>query len=300
MKRTALNLLLLTFGLLLFGSCTKVIQVTVPNGTTLFVVDAFINNAPQQVQTVRLSFTSNYFSNTVNPPPVLGASVSLVDLTNAKTYTFSPDGKGSYNYTPLMNDSMTQINHKYQLNITYNENTYTALSTLHPTTLVDSIAFRSSGNDFAGNFPNDTTNPRKYYPIYLAQDIKGEADYYWVKVYKNGVFYNGPNQLNAFQDAGYSGTDGEFFLPPVCYFGLTPSTNPIYKGDVCTIEILSINENTTEFLGQLQGQLTNSENGLFALTPQNVKTNIQKTSGTLPVIGWFNMGATTSRSTVAK
>jgi hypothetical protein len=300
MKRIVFNLLLITFGLFVISSCTKVIQVTVPNGSTLIVVDAFIDNTPQQAQTVHLSFTSNYFSNTVSPPPVLGATVTLKDLTNALTYAFTSDGKGGYVYTPVVKDSMATVGHKYQLNILYNGNTYTALSTLHPTTPVDSIDFRASRNDPEGKYPNDTSSPRIYYPIYAAIDIKGEEDYYWVKVSKNGVFYNGANQLNAFQDAGFPGTDGEPFLPPVCYFGLTPSSNPLYKGDVCTVEILSINENTSEFLAQLQGQLTNSQNGLFALTPQNVKTNIQLVSGTQQAIGWFNMGATTSRSRVAQ
>ena len=298
MKKTAFSLLLITCGILLSTSCTKVIDVTVPNGSTLVVVDAFINNAPQQPQTVRLSFTANYFSNT-NTPPVLGASVTLQDLTNAKTYTFTGDGAGNYTYNPVINDSMATINHAYQLNVSYNGNTYMALSTLHRTIPVDSIAFRSSGNDPYDHFPNDTTKPRRYFPIFLAMDKKG-TDYYWVKVYNNGAFYNGANQINVFQDAGYQGTDGDTLLPPVCYYGLTSSINPLYKGDVCKIEILSINENTLDFLGQLQGQLTNSQNGLFALTPQNVKTNIKQISGTQQAIGWFNMGATSSRSTVAK
>lgn len=297
MKKTALNIVGIFSLIFLLASCTDVIQVSVPNGTTLVVVDAFINNKPEP-QTVRLTTTADYFSNAPTPP-LLGATVSLNDLTNNRTFTFTPDGNGNYVYTPQPTDSMTQIGHKYQLNISCNGNSYTALSTLNRTMPIDSIIFRSRQRDLAGDYPNDTTTPRRYFPLVIAKDIAGAADYYWLKVYKNGVFYNGPNQLKNFQDGGYDGTDGYLVNPQFSFFQLTTDENPINRYDVCTIEILSINKNTNEFLGQLQTQLTNSQNGLFAVTPENVKTNIQQTAGTQKAIGWFNMGASSSKSRVA-
>ncbi|HXU26659.1 MAG TPA: DUF4249 family protein [Bacteroidia bacterium] len=296
MKKTILNLFVI-FSLVLVSSCTNVIQVTVPSGSTLMVVDAFINNKPE-AQKVRLTTTADYFSNAPTPP-VLGATVTLNDLTSNITYTFTPDGNGNYVYTPLINDSMAVITHKYQLNISYNGNSYIALSTLNRTTTVDSIIFRSTGRDLVGAYPNDTTTPRRFFPLVIAKDLSGADDFYWLRVYKNGVFYNQPNQLKSFQDAGYAGTDGEHFNPQFSFFQLTSSENPIYRYDVCTIEILSIDKNTNEYLGQLQTQLTNSQNGLFAVTPENVKTNIQQTAGTQKAIGWFNMGASSSKSRVA-
>jgi hypothetical protein len=168
--------------------------------------------------------------------------------------------------------------------------------------LVDSIPFRISGGDALGAYPlKDTTNPRKYYPYVLAVDLPGSIqDFYWLKIYKNGVLYNQPGQLNAFPDAGFNGTDGSLFLPPKAFRGLTSDDNPIYRNDICTAEIYSINKNTFDFLNQLKTQLTNSQAGLFAVTPQNVKTNIQQTSGTQQAVGWFNMGAISSKSVVAK
>ena len=295
-----INLFFASFILLLIVSCTKVITVDVPSsGTKLVVVDAFISNS-SDTQKVRLTTTADYFSNTATPP-LLGATITLNDLTNAITYTFTPDGKGNYYYVPLANDSMAQITHKYQLNISANGNTYMALSTLNQTTVVDTIAFRSTGRDFSNQYPNDTTTPkRRFYPAFIAKDIAGADNYYWVKVYNNGIFYNQPKQMDFFQDAGYQGTDGDIFLPPVCFFQLTSDDNPIHRYDVCTIKILSINKDTYSFLNQLQTQLTNSQSGLFAVTPQNVKTNIQQTVGTQKAIGWFNMGAISAKSQVAK
>ena len=299
-SRLATCYLLLVTCSLLLAACTSVIQVSVPNGSQLLVVDAFLDNS-YTPQKVRLTFNASYFSN-VPTPPVLGATVSLSDLTNSKTYTFTPDGNGNYIYYPIFNDSMTQVHHKYQLTISYNNNTYTALSTLNRTTPVDSIIFRNSGRDEKGTDPpSDTTKPRKFFPLVIAKDSTGKTpDYYWMKVFNNGAFYNQSSQINAFQDGGYQGTDGYPFLPPVAFFGLTNDNNPIYRNDVCTVEIYSINENTLSYLGQLRTQLTNSQNGLFAVTPQNVKTNIQQVSGTLPASGWFNIGAISSKSAIAK
>ncbi|MEO8761835.1 MAG: DUF4249 family protein, partial [Bacteroidia bacterium] len=285
-----INLLIASCILLLVVSCTQVIKVDVPSGSKLVVVDAFINNS-SDTQKVRLTTTADYFSNAPTPA-LLGATVTLNDLNNAITYTFTPDGNGNYYYVPAVNDSMAQITHKYQLNISTNGNVYTALSTLNRTTVVDSILFRSTARDVDNQYPNDTTTPkRRFYPLLVAKDIAGAADYYWVKVYKNGVFYNQPNQMDFFQDAGFNGTDGYPFLAPVAFLQLTSSDNPIYRYDVCTITILSINKDTYGFLTQLNAQLTNAQSGLFAVTPQNVKTNIQQTSGTQKAIGWFNMGA---------
>lgn len=295
MKKITYYLSLIICSLLLLISCTSVIQVTVPNGTQQVVVDAFLDNSSKP-QTVRLTYSANYFSN-VPTPPVLGATVSLTDLTNAKTYSFTPDGNGNYIYTPGINDSMAQLHHKYQLNISYNGNTYNALSIMNRTMAVDTILFRVSPNDYVGNYPlSDTTNPRKFYPYVHAYDSGGVThDYYWLKVFNNGVFYNQPAQLDIFEDRGY-GNSNDFVIPPFAFQNLTNDNNPLYRNDVCMVEIYSINSNTFDFLTQMKTQMTNSQAGLFAVTPQNVKTNIQQVSGTQQAIGWFNMGMISSKS----
>ncbi len=296
-----LSISVVTFSLLWLTSCTKVIQVDVPGSKNkLVVVDAFINNAPD-TQKVRLTTTADYFSNAPTPA-LLGATVTLNDLTVAKTFIFTPDGKGNYYYVPLTaTDTMAYVNHKYQLNVSINGNSYTAYSILNRTTIVNSIVFSSSGFVPKDTLPNsDTTSPRKYYPYIHATDSMGAADYYWVKTYKNGILYNQPNQMDFFQDGGYDGTDGYPFLPPVAFFNLTNNDNALFKDDLCTIEILSINKDTYSYLTQLNQQLTNAQSGLFAITPANVKTNIQQTAGTQKAIGWFNMGATSKKSRAAQ
>lgn len=286
---------LIALPILLLSSCKDVIQVDLKKGETLLVVDAFINNY-STTQTVRLTTTDQYFSN-AHTPPVSGATVSLTDLTNNKTFAFTGDGNGNYLYVPQLGDSMAQIGHNYQLNVTYNGINYMALSKLNRTTTIDTILFKRKKN----GVEDTNATPKKYYPYLIARDAPGATDYYWVKTYRNGVFYNGPGQLNVLQDAGGTGTDGIFFIPPNAFFILTPDNDAPEYLDNCTIEIYSINADTYDFFLQLQTQMSNSQAGLFATAPENVRTNIRNTSGYgMKSIGWFNIGAISSKSAIAK
>jgi hypothetical protein len=66
---------------------------------------------------------------------------------------------------------------------------------------------------------------------------------------------------------------------------------------VCRVEIHSINLETYNFLTQVQTQTTNS--GLFATSPENVKTNITNTTNNkTKVVGWFCMSAVGFRERV--
>lgn len=278
-----------------FSSCTDVVKVELEKGETMLVVDAFLNDSAVK-QTVRLTTTADYFSNTA-PPPVLGAAVALTDITAGKTYTFTPDGYGNYNYFPSVNDSMAQVNHLYRLDIAYNGGNYMALSKLNRTTKIDTILFerQKTGTE------DTSANPKKYFPYLIAKDAPGAIDYYWIKTYRNGVFYNGSGQLNVVQDAGGPGSDGIYIIPPNAFFLLTPDSDPCYYLDLCTIEVCGISAETYDFLMQMQVQMNNSQAGLFATAAENVRTNINKTSsGGMKAIGWFTIGAINSKSVYAK
>lgn len=292
MRKIFLTLIVTT----VLGSCKDVIQVDLKKGETMMVVDAFINDNGSP-QTVRLTTTDDYFSNT-HTPALNGASVNLTDLANNKVFSFTGDGNGNYVYTPQPNDSMTQLGHIYRLDISYNGINYSSLSKLNRTTKIDTILFKTK----KGGAPQDTINsPKKYYPYLIARDAPGATDYYWIRTYKNGIFYNRPSELNVVQDAGGVGTDGIFFIPPNAFFQLTGNSDAPEKLDMVTIEIYSINADTYDFWLQMQTQMSNSQAGLFATAPENVRTNISNTSGHgMKAIGWFNIGASNSMSVYAQ
>ena len=280
MKKIGKTLLVLIFAGL-FSSCEDVIQVKLDEGAKILVVDAFINDL-RGPQTVRLSYTDSYFSGK-NPQGVVGASVVLKDLSTSKNIAFTDIGNGDYTYNLNITDTIAFVDHVYQLLVTYNGYVYSANATQKRTSQIDSIGITYRT---ATNF-----NLEGSYCVMWAKDKPGPIqDYYWIKAFRNGVFFNKGSQINTAIDAATgAGADGFLFTPPIAR-GITPRGEVYHTNDVCRVEIHSISKETYNFLNQVQSQTTNS--GLFATTPENIKTNINTPSGTtLKAIGWFNMAS---------
>jgi hypothetical protein len=276
MKRFKNIILLITA--MAFTSCEEVIQVKLDQGSKLLVVDAFVNDL-RTYQTVRLTNTDSYFSGQ-NPPPVTNATVMLKDLTANKTYTFFNNNNGDYLYPITVADTIAFVDHSYELNIIYEGNAYTSYARQKRSTQVDSIS---------SNFkPKNSFTEEGYYCKFWAFDQPGpEPDYYWIKAYRNGNFYNKGNQINLAFDGAYSaGADGFIFIPPISE-AITPFGERYELNDICRVEVHSISKETYFFLLQVITQTTNS--GMFATTPENVRTNINSPEGATKAIGWFNM-----------
>lgn len=275
---------------LLITSCEDVIQIKLDEGSKLLVVDAFINDLRVD-QRVRLTYTDSYFSNQ-NPPPVTNASVVLKDITANKVYTFQNNNNGDYVYNLIPTDTISYTNHTYRLEVIYNGDTYTAVGTQNRTTKIDSIqveykeksAFQQAG----------------YFCTMWAFDIPGPInDYYWIKAFRNDTLFTQGSQINiAINAANGAGADGLIFTPPIAG-GITPFGQVYKLNDKCRVEIHSLSQETYSFLQQVISQTTNS--GLFAATPENVKTNIvSPTNAKTKSIGWFNIASVNSLEKTVK
>ncbi|MGZ4036575.1 MAG: DUF4249 domain-containing protein [Bacteroidia bacterium] len=263
-------------------SCEDVIQVKLDQGSKLVVVDAFVTDMRMD-QRIRLTYSDDFFDGQ-NPPPVKNATVKLTDLSTNKTFNFLDQGTGDYIYGLALNDTVGFVGHNYKLEVTSNGITYTSLATLKRTTPIDSISEKFEKK-------NGFSDKEGYSCKLWARDIPGPIeDYYWIKSFKNGVLYNKGSQINTAVDGAYSnGADGFLFIPPIAD-GITQRGDLFQLGDVCRVEIHSISKETYDFLNQVQTQTTNS--GLFATTPENIRTNITTPSGAATkAIGWFNMAS---------
>jgi len=278
--KVLIGLILLAF----FSSCEDVIDVDLSEGSKLLVVDAWINDSPGK-QSIKLTTSAPYFTN-ASTPVVVGASVNMQDLNNGKVYVFNDAGNGQYEFIPTPSDTLGVIDHKYQLNINFNGYNYFSNSTLYKTTRIDSIIFRKGEEIGFGN-------NKGYFPYLVGIDIPNEKNFYWLKTYKNNVLFNKPQNMNISEDGGGGdGTDGLFFTPPVAFFTVTPSNDSFEENDSCKVEVISINRDSYNFLLQAFVQMTNSESGLFATTPENVRTNVRAVIASSPkAIGWFNIGS---------
>ena len=288
--KSQIKLLFISISLLAITACEDVIQIKLDEGSKLYVIDAFINNLREN-QTVRVLSNDSYFSNR-EAPPISNAIVTLKDLTANKQYNFTYTSNGNYIFNLTSADTISQINHQYELNVTIDGNTYSALCLQKRTAILDSIS--AIYNDGSGGFGP----PEPFYQCFLwARDkVDFVPDYYWIKTYKNDTLLSKPGDLNTAID----GTGGEVkdisvdtldFTPPSIFLGFET-----YKpGDKCKVEIHSISREANNFLIQAVAQIQNG--GLFATTPENVRTNIITPDGAkIKAVGWFNMATVTSKT----
>lgn len=269
---------------LLFSACENVVQIKLDKGSTLVVVDAFINDM-RTTQKVRLTTTDDYFSSQ-SPPFITGASVVLKDLTNNKVYNFSDQNNGDYTYSVTTTDTIGYSNHTYKLEVSYNGSLYTSIVNQNRPAKLDSISatYEDGSSLFA---------PKAgYYAVLWARDLPGPtSDYYWVKSSKNNIPYAKANEINlAIDGTGGSvpATDTLLFTPPIIN-SLVPRDEVLELGDTLAVEIHSIAKETYYFLIQVINQTNNS--GLFATTPENVRTNIISPDGATKAIGWFSVSS---------
>jgi len=289
--KNIIKLLLLNSFFFFFTSCEDVVQIKLDEGSKLYVIDAFVNSSRTN-QTIRVVTNDSYFSNR-EAPPVTNASVILKDLTANVQYNFNYTSSGNYVFVLAATDTISRIGHHYELNVTIDGNNYTATCLQKRTAILDSIS--AIKNDGSGGF-----GPAKsFYECFLwARDkVDNNPDYYWVKTYRNDTLFAQPSDLNTtidgtggeLTDAG--GADTLDFTPPAIFLGF----NRYKPGDKCKVEIHSISRETNNFLIQAVAQIQNG--GLFATTPENVRTNILTPSDAkTKAVGWFNMATVVSKT----
>ena len=290
MKTIKLFIFILT--VIAFSSCEDVIQVKLDEGAPIITIDAFVNDMRTQ-QKVRLTYTDAFFSQKTNEP-ITGASVHVKDLTSGLDYVFTDNNDGNYIYNLIATDTLGRVGHKYELTVTHQGNVYTSSTKMNRTTKVDSLLVEFNEGGGLGN-----AKPG-YKFAFLGFDIPGDTtDYYWIKSYRNGVFFNKGIDINIAVNAAYgAGADGFPFIPPIAQ-SITPFGEVFNKYDVCRVEIHSVDLATYSFLLQVFTQTTNS--GLFATSPENVKTNITNTTDTkTKVVGWFSMSAVGIKEGIAQ
>jgi Domain of unknown function (DUF4249) len=288
--KTVFKFLLLASTLLFMNSCEDVVQIKLDEGSKLYVIDAFVNSLPGK-QTVRVVTNDSYFSNRL-APPVTGASVVLKDLTASKQYAFSDAGNGNYEYTVPSADTIARINHQYELNVTIDGVTYTSLTKQSRTAVIYTII--PEYDDGTGGI--GAAQKPFYFCNLLAMDkVDKNTDYYWIKTYRNDTLFNASDDININIDGTGGavtdeGLDSTFFTPPSTFLGF----KRYYSGNTCRAEVHSISKETYFFFVQASAQINNG--GLFATTPENVKTNIVTPAGAkTKAVGWFNMATVASK-----
>jgi len=274
-------------------SCEDVIDIDANFTEAQLVVDAWLTDQ-DTTQTVYLSLSQDYFDNTL-PPAVTEAEVILTNNTQGTSFPFTHKSNGAFEWAPAAGELIGNVQDEFTLSVRYNGFTYEANSRLVPTTPVDSITYEFREEELG--------QPEGIYAQFYGRDLPGVGNTYWIKTFKNGEFLNKPAEMNLSADGTFdlgSGADGIIFITPIREsINRLPDPDteddeevPPYKlGDDIRVEIHSLNNDAFRFLQVAQEQMTNGDNGIFALPVANSPTNIISLEADAPkALGFFNMG----------
>ena len=291
---------LLILSSFLIASCEDVIDIKLADSDNQLVVDAWINNKPEN-QTIRLRRTSAYFDSTPSPGEV-GATVVVID-EDGQVFPFVDQNNGDYIWSAV-GSSFGEIGKTYTLAIeTADGQEYGSQSKMNRVIPIDSIVFHLRDEDKG---PSEGFRAELF-----ATDFEGPGDAYWIKTFKNGLFLNKPQEMNFAFDAGFTSgaaIDGTTFIHPIRQTvnrwpdegdGATDTIDkaPWSIGDSIRIEIHSLTPESFFFMQQAVIQMTLGDASIFASPPTNVPTNIISINPKEKkdhALGFFNVAAVSS------
>lgn len=268
-------------------ACEDRVQITIEKQEKLVVIDAFVNNL-REAQTIRLTMADGYFSGKL-PSAISGASVKVKDLTNGRVFAFTENnGGGNYSFVPGINDTIVYIGHNYELEVKYNESVYIGRTDARRTAKIDSVylQYKEEEKDAKGVVVNGSG----YKLMLNATDVKGGTpDYYWIKIFKNGKFYNALSSLNITHFGNNNEFDGDYFAEDIWVAEINGKSDLLNKGDIARVEIHGISKYVYDFL-ELGSKMADN-GGPFAVIQSNMISNITPvTKDAIKVTGLFNVG----------
>ncbi len=274
--------ILITLAAAGFTACEDTIDLQVPNGKTYPVLDAWITTEGGP-QSIRLTQSVTSYTNNTPAPVLSDATITLQDLTDAKTYNFA-FSNGAYTYDPGGDLSIGKVGHVYKLTVLYKGETFEATDTIKRVPEIDSITYEFKKAD------ESTSGEEGYYAYMNAKDLAGGNDYYWIRSYRNDRQHRNTDVYainGAYND---DVADGWVFIQPIKE-GITDDDKPYQKGEKVIARIASLSHPSYYFIQQVIDQLNSG--GLFAKVLENVKPNIVNVTngGQQKMLGWFGASA---------
>lgn len=255
------------FAILSIGlfSCEDVIDLTVKEGKSQLVVDAWITDE-SRLQTVKLSISQPYFDQDT-PIAATGAEVFLIREDSTIFRFIDEQQNGNYVFRPR-DRRFLSLNQRVGLYIKYNGEEYYSISQLKRVPSIDSLKYQSVTLPIK---PEDSPQSG-FLAQFYANDFVGEGDTYLIRSYKNDVLRTKSNEFTLAYDAAFAPgtkTDGILFIQPL---RMAINSGLYSDGDKVTVELFSIPVEAFYFLNQVQAETNNG--GIFSTPPSNVPTNI--------------------------
>ena len=254
---------MLMLALLLTGAaCTEVIDMDLPQGENLLVVDGWIYDSPGPY-TITLSTTAPYFGEG-QTPRATGAIVSIADSEGFEEELLEV-APGRYQTRELQG----KAGNTYTLNIQYAGERYQASTSIRPGGVIDSLTYEFK--------PAKGSVKEGYFMYFFGQELPSSGDHYYLRMYKNGQYLNKPSDLMFVSDEMVEGN---------YIHDLQINWEPFAANDVVKVEMLSITEDNYQFFLELYQQTNNG--GMFPNPIANVRTNVFNTNSKGPkAVGYF-------------
>jgi hypothetical protein len=222
------SLLPLAVGMiLLLPGCEKVIDMDLNVSEPAVVIEGNLSWKHTSLK-VKVTTTGSYFDSGQSEP-VEGAVIFLETDAGVRMEV-KDEGEGNYRLdrVPLKARSA------YKLVAEIEGHEYSAVSVLNPSVKIDSLSgeYYREARFFDGGFRMQ---------LYF-MDPAGQENYYRVKVYKNGVLFNSPDDLIVFDDGVLDGKPVQVRLRGQTFAA----------GDTARVELHSICKNAWEYFNTLR------------------------------------------------
>jgi hypothetical protein len=250
MKKTTIILLVLFS--IFFSACEDVIQVDLNTASPKLVIEAsmyWIKGTTGNSQLIKLSTTTDYFSNTI--PKVSGATISIKNSSNTVFDFIESTTKGNYictNFKPVLNET-------YTLTVISNGQTYTASETLKAVAPITKIVQNNQGGITGKDIEikayfNDPANVDNYYLYRYLYSSLINSSYY---------------------------TDEDKFYQGNEFFSISQN-DKLKVGDTLEISHYGISKTYYNYMSVLISITGNSNGGPFQSPPATVRGNIINTT----------------------
>ena len=290
-KMTNPFIFLIGLGILGAGACTDPVDLDSTFEGPQPVVEAWLTNDTSE-QVITLSFTQDFFANTL-PDPLTGAEVVVCQTSiGNECFVFAEAQGGTYTWTPGIGESIGVVGETFTLTVEDGDQVYTSTTSMGRVPAIDSISFQFEEEQLG-------LDEGIYAQVY-ARDLQGVGDRYMIRTTINDTFLNRIEELNIAFDAAFDGgtpTDGIYFILPIRAginkLDSNQSPIPLIPGDVVEVDIWSISPTAFDFLRGAQTQIQNGDAQLFAVPVVSTRGNVEDAAGEF-VIGMFNVAAVSS------
>lgn len=266
-----LKKIILVVIVIIFASCSDVVDVEVQEGPKRLVVEASLDwekGTEGNVQTIRLRESTPFFSTNTNTE-VTGASVVVTNEGSGASYNFEDQGNGEYlttNFEPVLEQ-------KYTLRIEYNGEIYTATETMTAVTDITSV--------FQGRKEGFDDELLEVHVVFTDPEVEGNN--YLFKFQREGDLLP---DLETAKDEFLNGNEIDWWYE--IDEDDDTEIEPFKPGDVVDIEMYGISKAYYDYIKVLISQLGGV--GLFESVPVDVKGNcINTTNPENYAFGYFRL-----------